>query len=523
MNGARNQAKMDEASRHHIVERKLMSLKHVTLVFAALLAPALADPASAQSPTATFASGELLIGYQSQNDRDAALQELNKAKDAVSVRGERAASVEYKAVGGTTLKLHIDLPVRMRGRADQDAALELQVLKETAAQLKASDKRIKYAHPNWILGINPLPPRTPVDVRSLDTLVFQKSADAGSPNDYAYVRGLHWHYAPPPMGMNAVEAWKKATGSKDVVVAVVDSGILLDHPDIKASGNVLPGYNMVSSGQGRSADPTDPGDACPPNFAHASWHGTHVAGTIGAVGTNNGLGITGVNWSVSVVPVRVMGLCGRGTILDISDGIRWAAGLPVDGVPANQINKHPAHVINVSLGGSAPCNYEQVGLLVDAIDAARGAGSVVVVAAGNDTKNIADTFPAGCKNVISVAASDKQGHLAWYSNYGAVSIMAPGGDTRTKDESGYEPGVWSTVQVSSISPQGIEPMQGTSMAAPHVTAAIALALSVHPDWRGKPDLIAKKLKELAVPTGTGACSNPCGPGQLDAAKLVNAP
>src|SRR5215475_11899399 len=161
MNRACDQAKMDDTSRYVIVGRKLMSLKHVTLVIAVLLTPALAERASAQSPTATFASGELLIGYQSQNDRDAALQELNKAKDAVSVRGERAANVEYRAVGGTSLKLHIDLPVRMRGRADQDSALELQVLKETAAQLKASDKRIKYAHPNWILGINPLPPRTP--------------------------------------------------------------------------------------------------------------------------------------------------------------------------------------------------------------------------------------------------------------------------------------------------------------------------------------------------------------------------
>src|SRR5215471_731567 len=243
---------------------ELMSVKPVALVaVAALGVYGLVNDAGAQTRTPAFAPGELIVGYGSQNDRDQALKELNSSKDNVSVRGERAGNVEYQAVGGRSLKLRMDLPVRMRGQTDQQPGLELQVLQETAAQLKASDKRIKYAHPNWILGINPLPPRTPLDVRSLDTMVFQKSADAGSPNDYAYVRGLHWHYAPPPMGMNAVEAWKKATGSKDVVVAVVDSGILLDHPDIKGSGNVLPGYNFVGF-DGRGPDPTDRGNACPP-------------------------------------------------------------------------------------------------------------------------------------------------------------------------------------------------------------------------------------------------------------------
>jgi serine protease len=206
--------------------------------------------------------------------------------------------------------------------------------------------------------------------------------------------------------------------------------------------------------------------------------------------------------------------------VDISDGIRWAAGLPVDGVPPDQLNKRPAHIINLSLGGPGPCAYEQKGLLIDALDAARAAGSVVVVAAGNDSADIANSYPSGCSGVISVAASDKQGHLAWYSNYGNVTIMAPGGDTRTNDESGFGPGVWSAVEVSSINPQGIEPMQGTSMAAPHVSGALALALARHPDWRGKPDLIVQKLKESVVPTANGACDHPCGLGQLDAAKLV---
>ena len=475
-----------------------------------------AEYAVGQSPPPAFEPGTLIIGYKSQADRQQAEQEFKAAKDAVNVRGERAENVQFEPVGNSALKLRLELPVRMRGRANDDPKVELQLLQETAKQIKESDNRVKYAHPNWILNANPVPPRVPIDVRALDEIVLPTTAGPAVPNDYAFVRGLHWHYAALPMGMNAIGAWKTETGSKDVVVAVVDTGILLDHPDIQGSGNVLPGYNFVSK-TGRSADPTDPGDACPQKGQnHSSWHGTHVAGTIGAVGSNNGRGITGINWSVSVLPVRVLGSCG-GSFSDIADGVRWAAGLPVAGAPNNA---HPAHIINLSLGGSVPCTEEQAGLLVSALDDARAAGSIVVAAAGNDQQDIKGASPAGCKGVISVAASDKEGHLAWYSNFGNVTIMAPGGDTRNKDETGFQPGIWSAVQVSSINREGIEPDQGTSMAAPHVSGALALALSRHPDWRGKPDLIVKKLGDSAVAPTSGACREPCGLGQLDAARLV---
>jgi subtilisin family serine protease len=494
-----------------------MSARRVLFAIVAMLSmQCVADRAVGQSSPPAFEPGTLIVGYKSEADRQQAEQDLTSTRDTVTVRGERAESVQFEAVGSTALKLRVEMPVRMRGRANDDPKLELQLLQDAAKEIKDRDSRVKYAHPNWILTTNPVPPRVPIDVRGLDKIALSMTAGPAVPNDYAFVRGLHWHYAAPPMGMNAIGAWKSETGSKDVVVAVVDTGILLDHPDIQGYGNVLPGYNFVSK-TGRSADPTDPGDACPQKGQiHPSWHGTHVAGTIGAVGSNNGRGITGINWSVSVLPVRVLGACG-GVFSDIADGVRWAAGLQVDGAPTNT---HRAHIINLSLGGSVPCTEEQAGLLISALNDARSAGSIVVAAAGNDQEDIKGASPAGCNGVISVSASDKQGHLAWYSNFGNVTIMAPGGDTRGKDDTGYQPGVWSAVQVSSINPQGIEPDQGTSMATPHVSGALALALAKHPDWRGKPDLVVKKLRESAVAPLSDACSQPCGAGQLDAARLV---
>jgi len=213
-----------------------------------------------------------------------------------------------------------------------------------------------------------------------------------------------------------------------------------------------------------------------------------VAGIIGAAG-KNGRGIAGINWqtSVKILPVRVLGPNG-GSIFDAVDGIRWAAGLPVKGAPANTM---PANVINISLGSRLTCDQENIGALISAILEARAAGAVVVAAAGNgvdlDDKGeicssgdscryVQEDFhkyePAGCPGVISVAAGDPYGHLAWYSNYGNVTIMAPGGDMRVKQDyklGGQKKtlplGVWSIVK------GGYGVMEGTSQAAPHVCLA----------------------------------------------------
>jgi serine protease len=305
---------------------------------------------------------------------------------------------------------------------------------------------------------------------------------------------------------------------------------LPDHPGIKGSNNVLAGYNFISTPEAKGSERTGPepnstdnGDGCS-EILGSTWHGTHVSGTVGAGRTNNGLGVTGVNWAVSVLPIRAMGRCGgRGNTADLASAIRWAAGLPVPGVPQNA---HKADIINLSLSMMRACEPQEVGLLKQALDDARKAGTIVVVAAGNNKLDaqpvdIKGVTPAGCRGVISVAASDQRGHLTPYSNYGNVTVMAPGGDLDRDDDNDNRPdGVWSFVAPNAQYPSGVAAKDGTSMAAPHVSAAIALALSAKPELRGKPDEIEKLLKRSLAPRPASACSKPCGPGLLDAKAMV---
>jgi serine protease len=402
---------------------------------------------------------------------------------------------------------------RLTGRAELDA------LQEYARRLTRSNAA--FAHPNWVMELG----RT-LRLEQLSTAarVGSKASLPVDASDPALKTGLLWHYQATPSGMNALSAWDMNKGSRDVVVAVIDTGILPDHPDIKGSGNVLAGYNFISDPdykgrgpEGPDPDSTDRSDRCS-ELLGSAWHGTHVAGTVGAASSNNDIGIVGVNWQVSVLPIRAMGRCGRGTLADLAAAVTWAAGLPVLGVPPNP---RKADVINLSLSMGQACQTQNVGLLKQALDDAREAGSIVVAAAGNKKSDIKDVTPAGCKGVISVAASDARGHLAPYSNFGNVTVMAPGGDLDRDDDDDNRPdGIWSLVAPSGEYPSGVAAMEGTSMAAPHVAAAIALALSAKPELRGRPDEIEKLLKRTLARLPPGACRKPCGPGLLDAKAMI---
>jgi serine protease len=365
---------------------------------------------------------------------------------------------------------------------------------------------VEYAQPNYILYI------------------------ARTPNDPRFPE--QWHYrnngtgaGQSPGGISLPRAWDTSTGSSTIVVAVVDTGILPNHPDIVGSPNLIAGYDMISDpkiandGGGRDNDPTDPGDAVAANECFPgsparsnSWHGTHVAGTVGVGKTDNGLGVAGVNWSVRVQAVRVLGKCG-GTTADINDGIRWAAGLPVPGVPTNPT---PARVINMSLGTppGVPCSMSPAQQA--AVNDAVAAGAAVVVAAGNDAVDASQVSPASCNNVITVAASDYRGYLVnWYSNFGpTVEIMAPGGDVlRDDDGDGNNDGVLSMVHPNAGT---YARYNGTSMAAPHVAGVAALWLTQTPGLT--PAQLLAEFQKNALPRTSSQCPQLCGAGLLSALK-----
>ncbi|HET9485169.1 MAG TPA: S8 family serine peptidase, partial [Xanthomonadales bacterium] len=335
-----------------------------------------------------------------------------------------------------------------------------------------------------------------------------------SPNDTRYAE--QWHYFDAVAGMNLPAAWDIGTGT-GVVVAVIDTGIT-PHADLSA--NVVAGYDFITStttsrdGNGRDSNPNDEGDwfaanECGvPYSSNSSWHGTHVAGTVAAV-TNNASGVAGVAFGAKVQPVRVLGKCG-GSTSDIADAMVWASGGTVSGVPANPT---PAKVLNLSLGGSGACGST----FQNAVNSATSRGSVVVIAAGNSNADVANFSPGNCSGVISVAASDKEGNRASYSNYGSlIDVTAPGGETATTSK-----GVLSTLNTGTTT-QGSASYafyQGTSMAAPHVAGLAAMVLSKAPTLT--PSALETLLKNNTRPLA-GTCSGGCGAGLVDSLKTMQA-
>lgn len=328
------------------------------------------------------------------------------------------------------------------------------------------------------------------------------------PNDTQY--GNQWHYFEATGGIRLPLAWNMSTGG-GVNVAVIDSGY---RPHADLAGNVLAGYDFITNvitandGNGRDSDATDPGDGVSPAGA-SSWHGTHVAGTIAAI-ANNSAGVAGVAFDARIVPVRVLGV-GGGTTSDIVDGMRWAAGLTVPGVPSNT---NPAEVLNLSLGAQGACAQTWA----DAITDVRAQNATIVVAAGNLNSNVSIHQPANCSGVISVAATQRSGGKASYSNYGSlIDLAAPGGETATLSN-----GVLSTGNSGTYTPGSDNYVfyQGTSMAAPHVSGVAALLYSLGavtgPSMTPTQVETILKSSARAFPS---ACTD-CGTGIVDASAAL---
>ncbi|AOJ71660.1 peptidase [Burkholderia sp. MSMB617WGS] len=399
---------------------------------------------------------------------------------AQNVAPTSAVQVERTMSGGATL-----LALGQKMNADTASAL---------AQTFAADPDVAYAEP--------------------DRRVFARTV-ANDP-DYAQ----QWNYFDPTAGIDLPNAWNVTTGSPGIVTAVLDTGYR-PHPDLIA--NLLPGYDFITdintgnNGHGRGPDATDPGDwvtqqeltdpsspfyQCASGPSNSSWHGTQVAGIIGAA-ANNGIGIAGVNWYGKILPVRVLGKCG-GATSDIADAMRWAAGLPVAGAPTNLT---PAKVINLSLGGTGTCGdtFQQ------AINDVIAKGVSVVVSAGNDGQATTLDRPANCQGVIAVGATDSTGQRAWYSNFGTdITLSAPGSNILSTTNAG--------TTVPTTDAYGTH--SGTSLAAPQIAGIASLMLSANPNLT--PAQIAQKLAGTArpSPSTTSCLARAPGAGIADAGVVV---
>jgi len=376
------------------------------------------------------------------------------------------------------------------------------------------------------------------DVASVTPNVrWQRQQSTTTPNDPLFAQ--QWHLQAPTVfasALNLPAAWALNTGTANApVVAVVDGGVRFDHPDLK--GRLLSGHDFVSElsfandGNGRDVDASDPGDwvnraeslttafdGC--EVSDSTWHGTAIAGQIAAA-THNGLGVAGVSWGARVLPVRVAGKCGA-LLSDLLDGMRWAAGLPVEGAP---VNPTPAKVINLSYGGSGACDdaYQQTMTDVAA------AGALVVVAAGNASVPL--TRPADCRDVLAVAAVRGDGAKASYASYGSnVALSVPGGSgvTGTADE-----GLLTTLNSGRTVPlaHSYQALAGSSFAAPLVAGTAALMWSVQPSLSAadvarllkasvRPHTVRANLPTCNATATTQSVCNcttaTCGSGLLDA-------
>ncbi|HEY5613706.1 MAG TPA: S8 family peptidase [Lysobacter sp.] len=395
--------------------------------------------------------------------------------------------------------------------------------KNLTSAARSSAKALSVARVRTLsVGAEVVQANRPLDRAEAESLMRQIAADPSVvyvevdslmkalfvPNDTHYATYL-WGMQSGAGGIKADQAWNTTSGS-GVVVAVLDTGYT-DHSDLLP--NILQGYDFISSktiagdGGGRDADAHDPGDYY--RNSDSSWHGTHVSGTVAAVG-NNSKGVIGAAYGARVVPVRVLGR-GGGYTSDIVDGIIWASGGSVAGAPANA---NPAEVINMSLGGSGACSstYQT------AINAAVARGTTVVVAAGNSNADTAGFTPASCNNVIAVAATNKSGTRASYSNYGSmIDVAAPGGDSPDCTTLIVSTGNAGT---STPTTENYSCMAGTSMASPHVAGTVALMQAVRttPLTPAQVEAILKSTLR-AFP---GSNDKPIGNGIVDAAAAVSA-
>ncbi|MCZ8511190.1 S8 family peptidase [Paenibacillus filicis] len=324
-----------------------------------------------------------------------------------------------------------------------------------AKQLMSYFKKwnIEYAEPHFLYLTNDAAPKA---TGTSDT------SSVITPNDSLY-RKYQWNL--PIIDTEA--GWNVTKGSNDVIVGVVDTGVDLNHQDLK--DQLVSGFNVVNPDQKPQDD---------------VGHGTHVAGTVGAI-VNNNLGIAGMSWYNRIMPVKVLDSTGAGSTYAVAQGIIWATD-------------HGAKVINMSLG-----NYADAQFLHDAIKYAYDRDVVLIAASGNDNTD-RPGYPAAYPEVLAVAATDAQKNKASFSNYGDyIAVAAPG------------------VSIASTYPHNqYAALSGTSMASPHVTALAALIRSVNPSLKNTE--VMQIMRDTAMDIGPAGKDQYFGHGLIDVVAALKA-
>ena len=397
--------------------------------------------------SADFVPGEIIVCYQDNSTTvhtASRLQALGLTQSGnatgplqlVKLGDPEQRRAAFNALG------HAPSPSSTKPFGDPELALKNDTLR--MIKLLATRADVRYAEPN---------------MRRYS--LFQ-------PNDEFFER--QWHY---PL-IQLPRAWDITRGDAAVTVAVIDTGILPNHPDIAANLDMTDGYDFIADprvagdGDGRDGDATDPGDRA--QIGASSFHGSHVAGII-AASMNNSIGGTGIAPQTRLLPLRALGRGGEGSDFDLAAAIRYAAQL---NNASGRLPEQQADIINLSLGGEGITQT-----LREAVADAAAAGVILVAAAGNSSSDDL-IYPAALDDVLAISAVDSDSQLAPYSNFGDwIDLAAPGGNMqRDADGDGFKDGVLSSSGDDSGFASTVdyvyEFQEGTSMAVPHVSGVLAL-------------------------------------------------
>jgi serine protease len=507
----------------------------------------------AAATAATLALLTALNPARAAGEADGVIVKLRGAPAHTEVALEKAQSSDQRSARGEAAQQKLQRVLR-------ETALDVQAVDvPSAAKTRPTGRDAQVIHYDRLLSkdeaermAKKLRERSDVEWAVPNTMEKLQAVDTNpNPDDPQFGGTSQQWWLQPVSGTNASTlinrlrgvpgfqtAWSQHGNGLGMVaapVAVVDTGILFDHPDLP-SRHLLPGFDFVTSttasgdGDGRDADPTDAGDFCGTTPSH--WHGTKIAGLLAAQ-TNNNVGVAAIHWDGRVLPVRAAGRCGA-LLSDLIDGIRWAAGLAVDNAPTNP---NPVRVINVSFGSSEACNeaYQS------AIDEVRNEkGAVVVAAAGNEQTS--PTRPASCNNVIGVGALNRDGFKSTYSNFGSQLVVSTvGGDPTGQGAWGSALGDSGLLTITNdgtttAGASNYTGVFGTSYAAPVVAGTISLMLGLNPNLT--PDQIVQGLQlsarrhvssayiQACSDSNPGRClcatTSPytCGAGILDAEQAL---